>query len=102
VVKARLTKRTVESVPIGSNPVIVWDTEVPGFGLKVTPSGRRVYFIYYRTSAGTQRRPTIGRHGKVTPDEARQVARQWLAQSVTGVDVSAARQERSGPRVRAI
>ena len=99
--KMRLTKRSVESVPVGPAPIVLWDTELPGFGLKITPTGRRVYFVYYRTSSGTQRRPTIGRHGKLTAHEARQLARKWLAQAIAGEDVSAARQHaRSGPRVR--
>ena len=53
----RLTKRLVEGGTPEDRDVITWDTEVKGFGLKVTPRGRRVYFLYYRTSAGRQSGP---------------------------------------------
>src|SRR5688572_2788967 len=75
-----------------SRDVIVWDSEVPGFGLKVTPAGKRVYFAYYRTSSGQQRRPKVGEHGVLTVDEARSIARQWIADTAAGGDPSKARQ----------
>ena len=61
--------------------VILWDGDLKGFGLKVTPTGRRVYFLYYRTKAGQQRRPTIGLHGELTVDQARRIAKQWMAEA---------------------
>src|SRR5271156_1131592 len=57
--RARLTKRAVEGVPVGDKDVVIWDTEIKGFGVKVTPAGRRSYFLYYRAGSGQQRRPTI-------------------------------------------
>jgi integrase len=89
--KAKLTKRSVESIAPAQIVTIVWDTELKGFGLKVTPTGRRSYFLYYRTQSGEQRRPTIGPHGAITPDEARQIARKWLVDVANGRDVSAQR-----------
>jgi integrase len=90
--KAKLTKRVVERAQSGVADLIVWDTELKGFGLKVTPLGRRSYFLYYRTRSGLQRRPTIGLHGTLTPDQARQIARKWLAEAAMGGDVSGDRQ----------
>ena len=80
----KLTKRTVEAVEPGAKDIIVWDTELKGFGCKVTPKGRRVYFVYYRTRGGQQRRPTIGVHGAGTCEQARDTARQWLADRACG------------------
>lgn len=99
--RQKLSKRVVDGVEPDSaasaegrrpKDIILWDSEVPGFGLKVTPSGSKTYFIYYRTVAGQQRRPKIGEHGRLTVDEARAIARQWLAQSAAGKDISAERQ----------
>ncbi len=88
----KLTKRITEAAKPGDRDLILWDSELKGFGLKVTPRGRRVYFIYYRTRDGQQRRPTIGVHGAVTCEQARETARQWLAEVAKGGDPSAARQ----------
>jgi hypothetical protein len=89
--KTRLTKRAVEAIPIGNKDVVAWDTELRGFGVKVTPAGRRSYFLYYRSRSGQQRRPTIGLHGALTTEQARQIARQWIAEVTLGTDVSADR-----------
>ncbi|MFP9138549.1 tyrosine-type recombinase/integrase [Devosia sp. XGJD_8] len=102
--RVKLTKKVVEAITPATPPidetgkpkkapdVILWDTEVPGFGVKVTPAGKRIYFVYYRTSSGQQRRPKVGDHGPLTVDQARQIARQWLAKAAAGEDVSQKRQ----------
>ena len=77
--RAKLTKRAVEAVRPADRDLILWDTEIKGFGCKVTPKGKRVYFAYYRTREGQQRRPSIGVHGAMTCEQARETARQWLA-----------------------
>ena len=90
--KAKLTKRFVDALKSGSKDVIVWDTELKGFGSKVTPRGRKSYFLYYRTPGGRERRPKIGDHGPLTADGARAIAQKWLRQVADGVDPSAVRQ----------
>ena len=71
----KLTKRVVEAAKPGDKDIIIWDSELTGFGLKVTPKGKRSYFAYYRTTDGQQRRPAIGPHGTLTCEEARSIAR---------------------------
>ena len=68
--RMKLTKRAVDAAKPPDGDVIYRDTELKGFGLKVTPSGRKVYFAYYRTWNGQQRRPTIGDHGRIEVDAA--------------------------------
>ncbi len=94
--KVKLTKRAVESQVPGDHDIILWDTELKGFGCKITPKAKRVYFCYYRTRNGTQRRPTIGQHGKVTAEQARDTARRWLARVADGGDPSQERQAARG------
>lgn len=84
--KQKLTKRVVEGLQPEENEFIVWDTEIPGFGVRVRPSGRRVYILKYRTKTGTPRKPAIGRHGSITAEQARRIARTWLAEVHTGSD----------------
>lgn len=99
--KAKLTVRGVEAIRPGATDVIVWDSELAGFGCKVTPKGKRSYFLYYRTKEGQQRRPAIGVHGPMRPEAARATARLWLADVAQGRDPSHARtQNRAAPTVR--
>ena len=101
--KLKLTKRGVEALLPGPKDIILWDTELKGFGCKITPIGNRFYFCYYRTRAGSQRRPTIGRHGPVTAEQARDIARRWLAQVAAGGDPSQTRQSaRNAPTMSAL
>ena len=94
----RLTKRVVESATPGAKDIILWDSELKGFGCKITPKGKRVYFAYYRTPDGQQRRPKIGDHDPMSCEEAREIARQWLVNARTGSDVSAKRKaDREAP-----
>ena len=101
MLRDRLTKSVVERVESVSKDIIVWDRDVKGFALKVTPSGKKIYFAYYRTQSGQQRKPTIGVHGKVTAEEARQIAKRWIAAALNGKDISGERQAaRAAPLVR--
>jgi integrase len=96
----KLTKCAVEMHTPGPRDVVLWDSELTGFGCKITPAGRRSYFCYYRTRDGIQRRPAIGVHGRLTVQQARDIARSWLAQAAAGRDPSRERDaERRAPTV---
>lgn len=69
--RAKITRRTVEAQRPGARDVLLWHTELPGFGVKVTPRGSSIYVFQY-SRAGADRRVTIGRHGiDKTSEEAR-------------------------------
>ncbi len=40
--RVRLTKGAIDSLPTLNTDVVYWDTGLPGFGVKVTPKGRKV------------------------------------------------------------
>lgn len=85
--RVKLTKRLVEGVtPPPSGELNLWDTEVPGFGLRVRAGGRRVYIVEYRNRDRRKRRITLGPHGKLTVDQARKRARQDIAAVGRGED----------------
>ena len=91
----KLTKSFVERVPVGNRDKVIWDSEIKGFGLKVTPKGHRSYFVKYRVgggSQGRQRKPSLGAHGILTCEQARQMARKWLAEARDGNDPLETRQ----------
>lgn len=52
---------------------------MPGFLVKVTPAGRKIFMLQYRTNAGERRKPAIGRYGEITVKQARSIAQDWLA-----------------------
>jgi len=82
---ARLTKRIVEAIrPAHGRDVWRWDGELRGFAVRVLPSGIRVYTIKYRDAAGRSRKLALGRHGVLTAEQARDLARQHLAAVARG------------------
>jgi integrase len=84
----RLTLRAAQTAVVRATdpPCILWDKDVPGFGLRVMPSGVKSYFVKYR-AGGRQRWVTIGRHGAPwTPETARRRAREILGEIARGDD----------------
>lgn len=94
--KAKITVRSVEAMKVGSKAVILNDTELPGFSCRLAPTGKRTYYLYYRTKDGKQRRPSIGRHGLMKPEAARAIARSLLAEVAQGGDPSLTRAQYKG------
>ncbi|EXL08628.1 MULTISPECIES: tyrosine-type recombinase/integrase [Aquamicrobium] len=70
----KLTKAIIDRAEPREKQYTIWCSELKGFGAYVHPSGRRTYFIDYRTGDGTRRRMTIGRHGALTTEQARKLA----------------------------
>jgi len=84
----KLTKRLVDGLEANADgtDLVIWDSELRGFGLRVKPSGVISYLIQYRNAQARSRRLTVGRHGILTPEEARTEARKALAKVASGVD----------------
>jgi integrase len=90
---AKLTKRVVDRTRPGPKDQFLWDDELPGFGLRVYPSGRKHFVVQWKR-AGRNRRLVLGLYGPITPDEARQLARDALAAIGRGEDPAEARDRR--------
>lgn len=87
----KITKRTVEAAPVQATDYIIWDDEIPGFGIRIFASGKRSYIIQYR-SQGRSRRFTIGGHGIWTPELARREAKAQLGRVARGDNPAEERQ----------
>ncbi|NSX56327.1 site-specific integrase [Parasulfitobacter algicola] len=89
----KLTKRLVDSLTPELKERIIWDDELGGFGLRIYPTGRKVYIVQYRAN-GRTRRKNLGQHGVLTADEARKDAKLIQADVARGADPSADRKAR--------
>jgi integrase len=94
----KITKRTVDAAKPGDTNQFLWDTELKGFGLKITPAGLKVYILQYRRGGrgATTKRVTIGGHGAVTAEQARKIASGLTSTIAAGGDPAAARAAQKG------
>lgn len=88
----KLTKRGVDGIGKVDRATYFYDADLPGFFLRVQPTGTKVWGVEYRAGTGRgspTRRITIATFGKLTPDEARAAARKLLADVTHGEDPAA-------------
>ncbi|MCY4454677.1 MAG: tyrosine-type recombinase/integrase [Immundisolibacterales bacterium] len=74
----KISKRSVERLCVEERDTIFWDRDLPGFGVRVYPSGAKVYVVQTR-GQGRSRRATLGRHGSLSPVDARRNAARFIA-----------------------
>ena len=93
--RIRLTKSAIDALPTSKSDVVYWDAGCPGFGVKVTPKGRKVFIVLYRAGgAGSKlRKYTIGPYGRVTLHQARVAAQKVFAARLEGRDPAAEKRE---------
>lgn len=87
------TLPTIKAAEPSDKRIELWDRELPGFGLRIEPSGAKTFFVKYRADGGgrtaPQRKMTIGRFGPVTLEQARKQAKALLGGAATGKDPAA-------------
>jgi integrase len=88
--RQKITKRLVDGLSAGQT---VWDAELTGFGVR--RQRRDASFVLKYSFRGRQRFYTIGRHGIITVEEARNDARRLLGLASSGIDPAIARDEQS-------
>ena len=104
-----ITKRAVDAIKAGKADLFLWDDDLSGFGVKVTPrtkktpDGTKVYLFQYRVGGrgNPTRRYTIGKHGALTPDQARTIAKGLAHQVEQGIDPRQAEDEAKAAKVEA-
>lgn len=90
--RVRLTKRAVDAAEPRGTEFYLWDRELPGFGLRVRPTGSKVYLYRYGAGVhGRTRKIMLGAHGKVTADAARARAERLRGAVASGEDPAAVR-----------
>lgn len=95
----RITKKSVDALacPAGKDREFLWDSALSGFGVAALATGNKVYVVQYR-QARRSRRITLGKHGALTPDEARERAKEVLGDVARDKDPIAERRARQNVR----
>jgi integrase len=87
----KLTQRSIPSLnPPANGDLFAWDDDLPGFGVRVKPSGHKSYLIQYREGRRT-RRVTIGACSLLKLEQARDSARRMLVSAKDGKGPAAER-----------
>lgn len=95
----KLTKTYIDKITAPTDKeAFHWDTDVKGFGLRVTPTGKITYIVQGRVNGSTPR-ISIGPHGVFTVDQARDVAREHLRNMRLGIDPRAVAKKEAAQRV---
>ncbi|MDE0406551.1 MAG: tyrosine-type recombinase/integrase [Alphaproteobacteria bacterium] len=83
--RTTISRRTVERLE-AEKDTVYWDSELLGFGVRVYPTGSKVYVVQTRAGGKDGKRVTVGRHGVITPEEARRRAAHIISRIKAGVD----------------
>jgi integrase len=90
VTVTKITRRALASINVARSATMLYDTDLPGFGIRLAPTGRRSWFVEYRSGAGgrlvPKRRYVFGTAATMTPERARREAKQLLAAIRLGND----------------
>ena len=81
----KISNRTVEALSVEDRDAVFWDGELLGFGVRVYPSGAKVYVVQIRRE-GRSKRVTVGRHGVISALQARRRAALMIARLKAGED----------------
>jgi integrase len=86
----KLTKRIVDAIEPQPTEFFLWDEGIPGFGLRVMPSGRKSFVVQFRAGRRA-RRMSLGPSTVLTCDQARTRAITIIAAVKNGEDPAADR-----------
>ena len=88
--KKKLTNRLIDTLKPKEKYYKVWDLDLTGLFLRVLPSGTMTYALSYRLN-GKANEYNLGRHGSITPTQARELAREKAGELAKGIDVQVAK-----------
>ena len=84
---AKLTKRKIDAARYRGGWDVLWDEDIPGFGLRIYASGKKTFILSYRNARRKKRLMVLGRYGgDLTLDEARTKAIKARGQVADGID----------------
>lgn len=94
----KLTKQTADAAEMRASRYTIWDASLPGFGLRVEPTGGRIWVVQYRADGGGRNAPqrfvSLGKYPLVSAPDARTAAKKILAKVEIGEDPAGDLKER--------
>jgi integrase len=91
--RKKITQSLVEQEPPATGRIEIFDTLLPGFGLRISASGTKAWFCMYRVN-GEQKRETIGKVALIpSVADARELARKSMLMAQAGRDPVAIRKQ---------
>ena len=105
----KLTKRSIDTFTYqgdGQSRDVRWDDAMPGFGVRIYPSGRKAFVLSYRNGGGKKRLVVLGTYGRdLTLEQAREKAVKESGTVIDGIDPVKQRRlerekERTGDRFK--
>ena len=99
-----ITKTLVDGLEPRAAEYSVWDDKLPGFGVRVRPSGAMSFIVVYRAGTGRTapvRRYTVAAVGKLAPDAARTQAKGLFSAVANGADPATEKRDKS-PKAKAV
>lgn len=103
--QAKITKTTVDELAAGKRGDALRDTEIRGFSAELLPSGQISFCVRYYNEAGRRRNARLGLYGKISPDQARALAKQKTGAAAAGrdpVEEKKQKRKRDGKTVNAV
>ena len=82
----KLSKRTIDALSVERGDKVFWDRELPGFGIRVHATGRRIYVAQARIPGGLPKRAVIGRYVEMSTEDARRKAAEIVDRIRRGED----------------
>ncbi|MEQ9444140.1 MAG: integrase arm-type DNA-binding domain-containing protein [Rhodospirillaceae bacterium] len=89
--KGKITRTLINEFLSNDKEQCLYDTQLTGLHVRKRGGRKGIYYLFYRNSAGIQRRPKIGFCNLLSPDQARAIAGKWLLEVASGGDPSEAR-----------
>ena len=94
----RLTASKITALRPKPSRYRVWDSEIQGFHVRISPKGRKTFVLTYRYE-GFVKEFTIGTYGNLTIEEARRLAKKLAGQVADNIDVSAKQEKQKLTRM---
>ena len=99
--RAKILSKTVKALEPADKPYEIRDTEIPGFLLRVQPSGAMTYYLEYRSPSGKKQRFRFGTRSAMTPTAARETAQGLYKEVAKGTDLQKAKKDARAAEAKA-
>ena len=76
IVRIKLTAQNIKKLKPKNKPYEARDTEIKGFLARIQPTNTIGYYYSYRDNCGKKKRVSLGKHGTISPAQARKAAEQ--------------------------